>query len=158
LLSSFHRKETISKSSVAGADSVAFAALLRHYAHMHHTGAVKMESLPVADKADVLGRSALAAGECLGLSHREVGEVVGRNRSTIDRNGIGPDTKSGQLALLLIRIYRSLYALMGGEEANMRHFMQTANRGTGGVPGEQVRDVQGLVRVCEYLDAIRGKG
>lgn len=117
-----------------------------------------MESVPVADKADVLGRSALAAGERLGLNHREVGDVVGRNRSTIDRNGIDPATKPGQLALLLIRIYRSLYALMGGEEANMKHFMQTANRGTGGVPAEQIRDVQGLVRVCEYLDAIRGKG
>lgn len=117
-----------------------------------------MESLLVAGKSDVLGRSALAAGEYLGLSHRDVGEVVGRNRSTIDRNGIDPNTKPGQLALLLIRIYRSLYALMGGEVANMRHFMRTPNQGTGGVPGEQIRDVQGLVRVCEYLDAIRGKG
>jgi hypothetical protein len=28
---------------------------------------------------------------------------------------------------------------------------------TGGVPSEQVRNVQGLMRVVEYLDAIRGK-
>ncbi len=117
-----------------------------------------MALLPKADRADVLGRSAYAAGEYLGLSRSEVGVIVGRNRTSIDRNGIDPDTKSGQLALMMIRIYRSLYALMGGDAGNIRHFMQTANRGTGGVPAEQIRNVQGLVRVCEYLDAIRGKG
>jgi hypothetical protein len=35
--------------------------------------------------------------------------------------------------------------------------MHTNNRHTGGVPAEQVRSVQGLARVVEYLDAIRGK-
>ena len=110
------------------------------------------------DRADVLGRSTLAAGESLGLTQREVGEVIGRNRSSIERNGINPATKSGELALLLIRIYRSLFALMGGEAANMKHFMKTANHGTGGVPREQIHDIQGLVRVCEYLDAVRSRG
>ena len=84
--------------------------------------------------------------------------MVGRTRSSIDRNGIDPGTKSGQLALLMVRIYRSLYALMGGDKDNMRHFMRTPNHGTGGVPAEQIRDVEGLVRVCHYLDAIRGRG
>lgn len=117
-----------------------------------------MEVPGVADKSEVLGQSAYAAGRYLGLNHAEVGEVVGRNRTSIDRKGIEPDTKSGQLALIMIRIYRSLYALMGGDESNIKHFMQTPNRGTGGIPAEQIRNVQGLVRVCEYLDAIRGKG
>lgn len=117
-----------------------------------------MEAAPVADRCEVLGRSAYSAGTYLGLSHSEVGQIVGRNRTSIDRNGIDPDTKSGQLALIMIRIYRSLYALMGGDEDNMKHFMQTPNRGTGGIPAEQLHDVQGMVRVCDYLDAIRGKG
>jgi len=39
----------------------------------------------------------------------------------------------------------------------MKHWMRTENLHTGGVPAEQVRTVQGLVGVLEYLDAIRGK-
>ena len=117
-----------------------------------------MQLVPAVDEADVLGRSAYAAGEVLGLSRSDVGDIVGRNRTSIDRNGINPRTKSGELALMLIRVYRSLFALMGGDEANIRHFMQTANHGTGGVPAAQIQTVQGLVAVCEYLDAIRGKG
>jgi hypothetical protein len=46
---------------------------------------------------------------------------------------------------------------MGGDRAVMRHWMHTANLHTGGVPAEQIRSVQGLTRVVEYLDAIRGK-
>jgi hypothetical protein len=35
--------------------------------------------------------------------------------------------------------------------------MHTENRDTGGIPAEQVRTVQGLTRVLEYLDAMRGR-
>jgi antitoxin Xre/MbcA/ParS-like protein len=117
-----------------------------------------METVAVADPSDVLGRSAYAAGEYLGLNKAQVGYVVGRDRSSIDRSGIAPDSKSGQLALIMVRVYRSLYALMGGDKDNMQHFMSTPNQGTGGVPAEQIQDVEGLVRVCHYLDAVRGRG
>ena len=117
-----------------------------------------MDSLPSPDPSDVLRKSLLAAGKELGLSRREIGEIIGRDRSTIERKGVDPDSKAGQLALLLIRIYRSLFALMGGDRENMRHFLTTANRGTGGIPGQQLHDVQGIVSVCAYLDAMRGKG
>jgi hypothetical protein len=35
--------------------------------------------------------------------------------------------------------------------------MQTENLHTGGIPAEQVKSVQGLIAVLEYLDAMRGK-
>ena len=120
--------------------------------------AKKTASGAKTEAASLLGRSAYAAGEYLGLSRAEVGEVIGRTRSSIDRNGIDPVSKAGQLALILVRIYRSLYALMGGDKENMQHFMCTPNHGTGGVPAEQLHEVEGLVRVCNYLDAIRGRG
>jgi len=65
--------------------------------------------------------------------------------------------KAGELALLFVRCYRGLFVLMGGRLEDMRHWMHTPNRDTGGIPAEQVRSVQGLARVVEYLDAMRGK-
>lgn len=68
-----------------------------------------------------------------------------------------PQSKTGELALLLIRAYRALFALFGGNLQDMRHFLRTENRHLAGVPLQQMGQVQGLVRVVEYLDAIRGK-
>ncbi len=117
-----------------------------------------METPPQPEKSAVLGRSLLAAAEELGISKADVGIIIGRNRTSIDRNGIDPDSKAGELALMFIRIYRSLFALMGGDKDNMRHFLRTENLGTRGVPAEQLHNIQGMVAVCSYLDAMRGKG
>ena len=115
---------------------------------------------PLAQNPDnqILAEATYEAARQLGLSKAEVARVIGRDRTTIDRSGIDPKTKSGELALFFVRIYRSLFALMGGDLGNMKHFMVTRNLGTGGTPRAQLEQVDGLVRVCEYLDAIRGKG
>ena len=109
------------------------------------------------EPAAVLGKAVLRASERMGLSRSELGKVVGRDRSSISRAGVDPDTKSGELARLLIRCYRSLAVLVDDNEAQMREWLTTANSHTGGVPGRQLQTVAGLVAVCEYLDAIRGK-
>jgi hypothetical protein len=70
---------------------------------------------------------------------------------------LDPESKAGELGLLLIRCYRSLFAMVGGDEAAMKHWMATENRHTGGIPRRQIEDVQGLTSVVNYLDAIRGK-
>jgi hypothetical protein len=106
----------------------------------------------------VLVEAFAAAGKSLGLTQADLGAVIGKGRSAISRRDpIEPAGKSGELALLLIRCYRSLFVLVGGDGEPMRHWMHTANRHTGGIPAEQIRNIQGLIRVVEYLDAIRGK-
>lgn len=108
------------------------------------------------DSRAVLARALLEAGKAMGLRQDEIGRAIGRDRSSIAR-GVDPDSKAGELALLLVRCYRSLYVLVGGARADMSHWMRTANRHTGGIPAEQVQSVQGLATVVEYLDAMRGK-
>jgi hypothetical protein len=112
---------------------------------------------PKPDPAHVLAMAFLQAGKAMGLSQAVLARTIDRDRSSISRNGIDPETKSGELALLLVRVYRSLFALVGGDAGQIKHWMNTPNRHTGGVPAEQVRTVQGLVGIVEYLDAMRGK-
>ncbi len=109
------------------------------------------------NKAFVLGEAVLNAGAKLGLSPEEVGRITGRNRTTIVRNGIDPSTKNGQLALLLVRVYRGLYVLVGGRDDDMKHWMHTRINSLQGIPCEIINDVSGLVRVVQYIDAMRGK-
>ena len=105
----------------------------------------------------VLGRALVKAGKAFGLTQADLGLVVGRDRSAISRQVLEPSSKSGELALLVIRAYRALYVLVGGDGRQMKHWMHTPNRHLGGVPAELIRSVQGLNRVVEYLDAIRGR-
>ena len=105
----------------------------------------------------VLGRALVKAGKAFGLTQADLGIVVGRDRTAISRQALEPSSKSGELALLVIRAYRALYVLVGGDGKQMKHWMHTPNRHLGGVPAELIRSVQGLNRVVEYLDAIRGR-
>jgi hypothetical protein len=111
---------------------------------------------PVAQRPDVLSKALLNAGKALGMSQAEIGKAVGKDRTSLGR-GIDPETKAGELARLLIRCYRGLYVLVGGKPEDVKHWMRTRNRHTGGIPKEQVQSVQGLNHVLEYLDAMRGK-
>lgn len=126
-----------------------FSRYIGSMATSHH----KLQPNP----ATVLGKAVLRASERMGLSRNELGKALGRDRSSISRAGVDPDSKAGELARLLIRCYRSLAVLVDDNEAQMREWLTTPNDHTGGVPGRQLQTVAGLVAVCEYLDAIRGK-
>jgi len=111
----------------------------------------------VPDPADVLAEALRKAGDALGMPMGRLAKIVGRDRSSIHRIGISPETKAGELALLVVRIYGGLYALVGGDKDAMHHWMHTRNHHTRGVPAEQLSSVQGLVEVLQYLDAIRAE-
>jgi hypothetical protein len=108
------------------------------------------------DPREVLTAAVGRAARALGLSRQDLGRVLGRDRSALSR-GIDPASKPGELALLLIRCYRDLAVLVGQDQDVMRHWFETSNSHTGGIPRQQVMTVEGLVQVTEYLDAMRGK-
>ena len=114
-------------------------------------------ALDQPDPALTLGKATFRAADKLGLTQAEVAEIVGRNRTTIARNGIDPESKSGELAAMLIRCYRGLYALTGGRDEDMRHWTHTANHAfNGAIPAALCKRVEGLSSVLRYLDAMRG--
>ncbi|MAL79302.1 MAG: XRE family transcriptional regulator [Sneathiella sp.] len=114
------------------------------------------KEIPELDRGDVLGKAARNAAAALGLTRAELGEIIGRDRTSLNK-GIRPSSKSGQLALLFVRCYRGLYALLGGDRANMSHWFRTENRHLRGTPKDLVKNVEGLVTVLRYLDGMRGK-
>ncbi len=71
--------------------------------------------------------------------------------------GVDPSSKEGELALMFLRLFRSLDALVGGDDAKSREWLHAMNDHVSGVPAERIRTVEGLVDVVQYLDAMRGK-
>lgn len=113
------------------------------------------------EKNVVLAKAVLNAAEQLELKQTQLAAILGVHRTAISRlksnPELDPSSKQGELALLLIRIYRALYALAGGDLDWMRHFINTPNLVTGGVPVQQIESITGLVSVVNFLDALRGK-
>ncbi len=115
---------------------------------------------PRAAEAAVVTKAVRRAAAALDVSQKELARLLGVSEATVSRFASGKvietDRKEGELALLFLRVYRSLDALVG-DEAKARAWFHANNDHLGGVPAERVRTVEGLVHVAEYLDAMRGK-
>ena len=109
----------------------------------------------------VLATALINLKELLQLSGEDLGKIIGVHRNTIARflkkGELDTQSKEGELSLLLIRVYRSLYALNGGNIDAIRYWLNTYNRHIQDIPIEAMKSVLGLSRVVNYLDAIRGK-
>jgi hypothetical protein len=121
----------------------------------------RASALPQPDPAAVIAKAVLSAAARLGLRHRHLAAVLGASEASVSRlqrgRGIDPASKEGELALLFLRLYRSLDALVGGDDERARRWLHADNAHLGGVPAERLNSVQGLVDVVQYLDAMRGQ-
>jgi len=112
------------------------------------------------DPAAVLTKGLLRASELLDLTSATLARVLGVSEASISRivsgaRRVDPDSKEGELALLLIRVYRSLDALVGTDAAQRKAWMDSHNRGLNGRPLELIQRAAGLAAVVAYLDAMR---
>ena len=108
----------------------------------------------------VLAKAALRAADRLGLTAKTLGTVVGLSEPTVSRLKKGEfslqrGTKPFELAVLFARLYRSLDAIVGGDDHVAREWLRNDNLALGGKPIEKIKTVPGLVDVIAYLDARR---
>ena len=115
-----------------------------------------------AQDAAVLSRAAVRAARLLGLSQRALAGILGISEATASRLCAGkyvlsPErAKEWELAVLLVRLFRSLDALWGHGDA-ARAWLAAENTALGAAPADLLPSVAGLVRVVTYLDNARGR-
>jgi uncharacterized protein (DUF2384 family) len=118
-------------------------------------------SAPAASRdAVVVTKAAIRAAERLGLKNNVMGRIIGLSEPTISRMRKGryvidPDHKSFELALLFVRLYRSLDAMVGGDDAVAADWLANTNTALHGRPLDLIQTVSGLVSVIAYLDSRR---
>jgi hypothetical protein len=111
-------------------------------------------------QGEVLSKAVLRVAELLDMRQKELAQAIGTSASTISRLATSPlrqGTKQAELAALLVRLYRSLDALMGGDTSKARAWFHAYNTHLSGRPHERIATVEGLVDVIRYLDAMRGR-
>jgi uncharacterized protein (DUF2384 family) len=108
----------------------------------------------------VITKAVLRAADRLGLSNRALARALGLSEASVSRMGSGtfvlaPADKSFELAVMFVRLFRSLDAIVGGDDQAARGWLRSENVALGGRPTDLVQTLPGLVNVVGYLDARR---
>lgn len=114
------------------------------------------------EPARVLTGAVLRTAALLELSQARIAAILGISPATVSRMAAGAyaldeSRKEWELATLLVRLFRSLDAVVGSNDATARAWLNGDNRALGGKPLEVIRSAEGLVRAVHYLDAARGR-
>jgi Protein of unknown function (DUF2384) len=122
--------------------------------------ALMEEPLLHPDAGRILTKAVLRAADKLGVPASALAQVLGVSAATVSRMKSGgyrlnPQKKEFELGALFVRLFRSLDAIVGGEEAVARAWLANGNVVLGGTPVEKIRSISGLNDVIAYLDARR---
>jgi putative toxin-antitoxin system antitoxin component (TIGR02293 family) len=126
-----------------------------------------MSGVQNAAGRDALSRGAVVlegarrAADLMGLSQTQLARVLGMDASTLSRRltgrrGLDERSREYEAAVLWIRLFRSLHAVVGGQDGTARAWLASPNTAFGGLrPRDLIESSEGLVRVVQYLDAHR---
>jgi len=112
------------------------------------------------DQAAVLTKATLRAAIQLGLTNKLLATVIGVSEATVSRMRSGDyllqrGQKPFELAVLFVRLYRSLDAIVGGDDAVAGSWLKNRNILLDAEPLTLIQTVPGLMNVIQYLDARR---
>lgn len=115
-----------------------------------------------ARESAALTKATIRAARKLGLRNRMLSAVIGLSPPTISRMSKGEyelerTSKAFQLSVLFVRLYRSLDAIVSGDENVARAWLNNPNVPLGDKPINLIQNVSGLVNVIDYLDARRAR-
>jgi Protein of unknown function (DUF2384) len=112
------------------------------------------------DQGLVLTKAVMRAAERLNVPANQLSAVIGLSEASLSRmkNGryfLEQGSKPFEIALLFVRLFRSLDAIVGGDDNVAAAWLQSSNTALNGIPAQKIRSVAGLVDVLSYLDARR---
>ena len=120
------------------------------------------ESNPQDQRRRILTQAVSRAAEFMGLRQNVTAHILGVSESTISRMQAGDyelkeSSKEWELASLLVRLYRSLDAIMAGDEKALRSWLQGYNTALAEAPINLITKITGLTRTVEYVDSYRAR-
>jgi len=115
---------------------------------------------PASDESRVLSSAVVRAAELWQLTNDQLGAVLGLSAASASRLRSGgyrlkPGDKSFELGQYLIRLFRSLDAIMGSDDAASASWLRTVNVDLGGRPIDRIVTIRGLMDVADYVDDYR---
>lgn len=120
----------------------------------------QLRSTPAASQGAVITKATLRAADMLGVTAKALSSVIGVSEATVSRMrkqefALEAGSKPFELAVLFVRLFRSLDAIVGGDESVARSWLRNENTALGATPIDKIVTISGLVDVIAYLDARR---
>lgn len=114
------------------------------------------------DRGSTLTAAIARIAEFWGLSNAKLGAILGLSPATVSRLRSGstiidPASKSFEAGQFLLRLFRSLDAMLGSDDRAVKHWLATPNLDLGGKPIDEIETMRGLISVCEYVDFYRAR-
>jgi uncharacterized protein (DUF2384 family) len=108
----------------------------------------------------IVSKATIRAAERLNVPQAVLANILGISEATVSRIKSGAFTldknpKAFELALLFIRLYRSLDAIVGGDQEAAASWMRGHNTALKARPIDAIQSITGLIDVVDYLDARR---
>ena len=115
-----------------------------------------------AEDDRVLTTAVSRIAEFWGLTNAKLGAILGLSAATVSRLRSGqarldPATKSFEAGQFLLRLFRSLDALLGSDDQAARSWLATRNLDLSARPIDLIDSFKGLITVCDYVDAHRAR-
>lgn len=112
--------------------------------------------------AQVLTSAVARIAELWALSNAKLGMILGVSSATASRIRSGqtqldPASKSFEAGQFLLRLFRSLDALMGSDDKASRCWLTTPNLDLAAKPFDLVDSFRGLITLCDYVDGFRAR-
>ena len=113
------------------------------------------------NRQQVLTKAVVNTAAYIDIPKAKLAHILGVSPSTVTRlysnsYQLSPGRKEWDFAVLLVRLFRSLDAIVGGSAGDARKWLTSENRAFAGKkPVELIESTEGLVRVVAYLDASR---
>lgn len=114
----------------------------------------------LAEAGAVLAKAVVRAASQLNVTAKVLASVLGLSEPSISRMKRGeyalePATKPFEFAVLFVRMFRLLDAIVGGDVAVARAWLDNDNTALNGRPVDKIQSISGLMDVIAYLDARR---
>lgn len=114
------------------------------------------------DPVRVLTQAVTSAAELMGLNKATLAKILGISPASAGRMVAGQyqlnqNSKEWDMALLLVRLFRSLDAIMAGDEHALRSWLKSRNTALNAKPIELMTDAAGLVHTVDYVDSYRAR-
>lgn len=115
----------------------------------------------LANRSRVLSTAVAEAARHLNVGPTALGKIIGVSQPVASRllsgtYAIKEGYKEWELAALFVRLYRGLFSIVGNNDELAKDWLLSGNLAFGNqAPIGVIKNVQGLVHACEYIDAHR---
>lgn len=114
-----------------------------------------------ARQGQVLTKAVIKAADHMTLKNGELARILGVSDATVTRmrraeHTLQRGTKTFELAQILLRLFRSLDSITGGDDRSSSSWLRAENSALGRPPLTLMQSIVGLTSVVDYLDSRRG--